>query len=246
MTDNATLCRFSVCPHDTAKNQVAWFTLNTYLQRKLDVRMRFEPQDNLLAEREFVLSTPHNLVYANPYSAHCFAEQGFIPIARPAGVNDEAFLIARTEFDLASAARPIRIASATDKLIVHPLGMTLLPELGLNADDVVFNMCGNHMNAVKSVLNGTDQMGFVFNETWAGLNNSTRTAFKVLGETKNGMAFHCFMVGPAWGGEVARVQAALCGMADDPSGKTILDELGFHALEPIDVSALEKLKTLIS
>ncbi len=84
----------------------------------------------------------------------------------------------------------------------------------------------------------------MFNETWASLNNNIRSAFKVFGETKNGMAFHCFMVDPAWAGALARVQAVPCGMADDPSGKNILDELGFRALEPVDASALEKLKTL--
>ena len=29
--------KLSVCPHDTAKNLLGWFTLNTYLQRKLGI-----------------------------------------------------------------------------------------------------------------------------------------------------------------------------------------------------------------
>ena len=40
--------KLSVCPHDTAKNLLGWFTLNTYLQRKLGTGIHFEPQDNFL------------------------------------------------------------------------------------------------------------------------------------------------------------------------------------------------------
>ena len=47
--------QLSVCPHDTAKNLLGWFTLNTYLQRKLGIGIHFEPQDNFLVERQRVL-----------------------------------------------------------------------------------------------------------------------------------------------------------------------------------------------
>ena len=33
--------KLSVCPHDTAKNLLGWFTLNTYLQRKLGTEFHF-------------------------------------------------------------------------------------------------------------------------------------------------------------------------------------------------------------
>ena len=48
--------RLSVCPHDTAKNIAAWFLINTYLQKRLGLSMRFEPSDNFHAEREQVLA----------------------------------------------------------------------------------------------------------------------------------------------------------------------------------------------
>ncbi len=236
---------FSVCPHDTAKNQVGWFTLNTYLQRRLWVRMRFRPQDNVDEERAFVLATPHHVVYANPYSALCYAEQGYVPVARPVGVNDETLLVAKVGFALASAARPLKLASASDKIITHPLGLTLLPEVGLAPGDVEFDFCGNHMNAVKAVLAGTAQLAFVFNETWNGLSVSTRSGLQVRAETKAGSAFHCFMVGPEWADKIENVQQVLVGMKDDPSGRSILDELGFSALETVNGNQLEGLKSLI-
>ncbi len=240
-----TLSHFSVCPHDTAKNQVAWFTLNTYLQRKLGVRMRFEPQDDLIKEREAVLSQPHHIVYANPFSAACFMGKGYIPVARVMSLNDETLLIAKADLDLVAAARPIKIASASDKLIIHPLGLTLLSGMGLDEKDVTFTFCGNHMNAVKAVFTGDAQLGFVFNETWEGLNKSTRNMLKVLSETKDGSAFHCFMVGSEWKDKIPQIQTVLCGMNADPSGKSILDELNFKGLEAITPDALDKTKTMI-
>ena len=240
------ICHFSVCPHDTANNQVVWFTLNTYLQRKLEVRMRFEPESNLIKERETVLSQPHHVVYANPFSAVCFLEKGYVPVARPIGLNDETLLIGKEDFDIAAAARPIKVASASDKLIIHPLGLTLLPGMGLSADDVTFDFCGNHMNAVKAVLNGTSQLGFVFNETWGALSKSTRATLKVLAETKDGKAFHCFMVGEEWKDRVTQVQQELCNMNTDPAGKSIIDELGFSGIEAITPDALDAIKTLMT
>ena len=54
--------RLSVCPHDTAKNIAAWFLINTYLQKRLGLSMRFEPSDNFHAEREQVLAGGYQLV----------------------------------------------------------------------------------------------------------------------------------------------------------------------------------------
>ena len=89
--------QLSVCPHDTAKNLLGWFTLNTYLQRKLGIGIHFEPQDNFLIERKAVLEEEHHVVvYANPYSALCFAsDKGFVPVARPVNVVDETIVVAR-------------------------------------------------------------------------------------------------------------------------------------------------------
>ncbi|GAA5787469.1 PhnD/SsuA/transferrin family substrate-binding protein [Chitiniphilus shinanonensis] len=109
-----------------------------------------------------------------------------------------------------------------------------------------FEFCGNHTNAVKGVVAGTAQLAFVFNETWNGLNASTRAGLEVLAATMAGSAFHCFMVGPEWADKAGTVQAVLVGMQDDPAGKSILDELGFQGLEAVDASILEGIKGLIA
>ena len=153
--------KLSVCPHDTAKNLLGWFTLNTYLQRKLGTGIHFEPQDNFLIERKAVLEQEHHVVvYANPYSALCFArDKGFVPVARPVNVVDETIVVARAGAEVPAAPR---IASATDKLIIHNLGLKVLERVGIDSGASEFKFVGNHLNAAKAVLQGeADLLDFV-------------------------------------------------------------------------------------
>ena len=235
--------QFSVCPHDTAKNLLGWFTINTYMQRKLGVGIHFEPQDNFLVERQRVLDVGCHLVYANPYSADCFLrEKGYLPIARPVGVEDETLLVARIGAPV--PAQP-RVASATDKLIIHFLGLGLLPALGIDANQVSFKFVGNHLNVVGAVINDAADFGFVFNETWTGLATSSRDQLQVLAESRGGHAFHCFMISPEWADKRDAVQEILCHMHDDPSGRKVLADLHFTAFEPIGSTDLAPLTQFI-
>ena len=226
--------KLSVCPHDTAKNLLGWFTLNTYLQRKLGTGIHFDPQDNFLVERRTVLEQPHHVVvYANPYSALCFS--------RPHTVVDETIVVARAGAEVPAAPR---IASATDKLIIHNLGLQVLERLGIDAAAAEFKYVGNHLNAAKAVLQGEADLGFVFNETWAGMNATTRSELQVIGESHDGHAFHCFMVAPEWADKREAIQQILCGMHLDPSGQKVLDDLKFKGFEPIGDEIIPVLQSL--
>ncbi len=237
--------RLSVCPHDTAKNLAGWFLLNTYLQRRLGITMRFEPSENFNAEREQVLAGGYHLVYANPFSALKYVqERGFVPVARPVGVFDETLLVARRGEGL-PATRPLRVASATDKLIVHFLGLTLLHDLQVPIDACAFQMAGNHLKAAQAVLEGHADVGFVFNETWHGLSPARRDALEVLAATERQMASHGFCVGPELADRIDDVRTVLCGMRDDPAGAAILDDLHFRGFEPMDAAALTQLAGLV-
>ena len=235
--------KLSVCPHDTAKNLLGWFTLNTYVQRNLGIGIHFEPQDNFLVERQEVLDNSFHLVYANPYSALCFArEKGFVPVARPSGVNDETLVVARAGAVVPDAPR---IASATDKLIIHELGLQVMRRENLNVADATFQFVGNHLNAAKAVLQGEADLGFVFNETWAGMNASTKSELQVVGESHDGTAFHCFMVAREWADKREAIQGILCGMHLDPSGLRVLEDLKFERFEPVGEEVLAPLEKLI-
>lgn len=235
--------QLSVCPHDTAKNLLGWFTINTYLQRKLGTGIHFEPQDNFLVERQRVLDQGCQIVYANPYSAGCFArDMGYLPVARPVGIKDETLLVSRVG---ATLPEQPRVASATDKLIIHRLGLRLLPALGIDVEKASFQFVGNHFNVAAAVIHEEADLGFVFNETWAGLADSSRAQLQIRAESREGEAFHCFMVGPDWADRRQQVQEVLCGMHDDPSGRKVLDDLHFAAFEAIESEDLALLMRVI-
>ncbi|WP_374267163.1 PhnD/SsuA/transferrin family substrate-binding protein [Zoogloea sp.] len=235
--------KLSVCPHDTAKNLLGWFTLNTYLQRNLGIGIHFEPQDNFLVERQAVLDDSFHVVYANPFSALRFArEKGFVPVARPAGVQDETLVVARAGVAVPDTPR---IASATDKLVIHDLGLQVMRREGMSPDGASFKFVGNHLNAAKAVLQGEADLGFVFNETWAGMSAATRGELQVIGESRDGTAFHCFMVAREWADKREAIQSIQCGMHLDAAGQRVLEDLKFQRFEPIDEAALAPLATLL-
>lgn len=239
--------RISVCPHDTAKNQLAWYTFNTYLQRKLGAKLHFEPQANFLEERRLVLEDPrYRLVYANPYSAAKFREQlGFIPVARPADLFDETFLVKGAGTELPED-RPLRIASATDKLIIHTLGLMLLDELGIPPQRREFTFLGSHPAAANAVIQGKAEIGFVYNETWHGLNETTRKHLEVIKASDTRIAYHCFCISPSWKEKYPLVREILTQMHDEEKGKKLLDELRFSHLVPLDEDALDELARIIA
>lgn len=239
-------CQLSVCPHDTAKHMVEWFHFNTYLQRKLDCGIHFEPQDNFNVEREAVLSGHYNIVYANPFSACAFIQElGFIPVAKGVGLYDETLVVARAGEDI-PVERPLKVASASDKLIVHTLGISVLEQLGIHREQCEFKFAGNHMKAAHAVLKREADIGFIFNETWHGMADNTRNEFKVVSESTDGIAFHCFLIAPEWAHRKEDIQQALIHMNEEPKGKAILDSLDFtQGLEPLSEDAMDTLQVLL-
>lgn len=232
---------FSVCPHDTAKNQLGWFLINTYIQRHLGCKLHFEPQSNFLVERQTVLDDPNfRLVYANPFSAAIFKQKkGYLPVARPSGFYDETMLAMAASAD-AWPSKP-KIASATDKLIVHTLGLSLLPELGIERNACEFVFTGNHVAAAQAVIQGKADLAFIYNETWYGLAENTRKQLKLVAETSSQLAYHCFCIAPEWSDRLHQLQQILCSMHECEEGRRILADLHFTRFESVDESDLDLL-----
>ena len=231
--------RLSVCPHDTARNITGWFLFDTYLQRKLDCAIRFEPKDNFIEERNSVLNGGYQIAYANPFSAAIYAKRlGFLPVAKPGGVFDETMLVSKGNAQIPSS-RPLRIASATDKLIIHSLGLSLLGALNISPSDCEFVYVGTHAKAAHALIEGTADLGFVYNETWKGMADSSSQALTVVSQTSSQQAYHCFCVAPEWKEKLEQLQALLVNMLQDPQGKGILDDIhlpaGFEPMAPDDL-----------
>lgn len=239
--------QLSVCPHDTAKNLAGWYFLNTYLQRKLGCNIRFNPQDNFIVEREAVLAGGYHLAYANPYSALEFSDKaGFTPVARPIDVFDETLLVVRKGTKLAELTRP-KVSTATKGLIVHALGCDLLQKQEIDPAGCEFIIAGNHLKATQAVIRGEADIGMVFNETWNGINATTRESLEVVSESREGHAFHCFCVSPEWADRKDVVEEVLVGMKQDhPKGARILEDLKFKGFEPVPDDTIARLRDIVA
>ncbi len=241
--------RFSVCPHDTAKNSTGWYFLNTFLQRELGCAIHFEPGENFLEERAKVLAGEYHLAYTDPFGAVVFQKSlGFLPIARPRDRFDETILVGLAAH-LAEGdwrqRRPLRVASATDKLAVHGLGLGLLQDHHIAPADCEFQFVGTHLQAVKAVLSGNADVGFVFNETWHELSEAVRKSLTALGQTHQGRAHHCFCVAPAWADRAPQIQEILVGMANHERGQRVLAELSFPGFVTMGLEDLQPLAKIL-
>ncbi len=237
--------QLSVCPHDTAKHVVEWFQFNTYLQRKLDCAIHFEPRDSFILEQTAVLSGGHQIVYANPLSACTYIQElEFIPVARPIGLYDETILVGRAGVGIPEK-RPLAIASASGEIITHTLGLSLLDRLKVAHEDCAFSFVDTHLKSIHAVLRGQADLAFVFNDTWHSLSEGARKELEVIAETDEQLAFHCFLIAPEWAERKDAIQAILVGMQDDPKGQAILASLDIPGFEPLSEDAMDTLQTLM-
>jgi phosphonate transport system substrate-binding protein len=176
-----------------------------------------------------------------------FAEKlGFIPVARPIGVFDETVLVCRKGAKPLEMASP-KIATATKGLIVHALGCMHLGKLGQDRNACEFVIAGNHMKAAQAVIKGEADIGFVFNETWNGMNATSRESLEVIGETREGFAFHCFCISPEWADKKSRLVEILTGMQQDTNGgNRILEDLKFKGFEPVPDDTIALLEKIVA
>ena len=96
-----------------------------------------------------------------------------------------------------------------------------------------------------TLIKGEADLGFVFNDPWRGMAETTRQQLRALAETRDGRAYHCFCIAPEWAEKRALLQDVLCSMHREPKGQRILADLGFVGFEPLEPDALGSLHALL-
>ncbi len=242
----STAFNLSVCPHDTAKHAAEWFQFNAYLQQRLGCSVHFKPQDDFFIERQNVLGGGFHIVYANPLSAWTFRrELGFIPVAKAAGLYDEVVLVARAGGGIPDR-RPLRVATAADEYLIHILGLALLERLRIPREACEFLRHDSWMKTVHALIRGEADLGFLFNDAWRALADSSRSQLEAVAQSSERTAFHCFCIAPECASRKPEIQRILTGMGADPKGRAILSALQFEAIEAIEENALDALQPLLA
>ncbi|WP_312262974.1 phosphate/phosphite/phosphonate ABC transporter substrate-binding protein [Candidatus Igneacidithiobacillus taiwanensis] len=239
---------FSADPNYTGKNLPAWFLFNNYLQKKLDLPIRFTPFLDIETCRSSVFERRIDIIYANPFDWVRYVQKlGYIPLVKPRDHFDEVFLCTQSERANPLEGEqddPIRIASASQETLVHMVGLFLLDKLAIDRARLQFVYTGSYQTVIKALLRKEVDVGFVFNEVYASTTPIIRQSLRILAESDDGFAFHALCISPALLARRDDFIAVLRDMHQDKQGKSILAEIGFTGFEPVTLEETECLSAL--
>ncbi|MDR3520129.1 MAG: phosphate/phosphite/phosphonate ABC transporter substrate-binding protein [Acidocella sp.] len=237
-TGSGAKLNFTVDPNYSGKNLPGWFLMNTYLQRQLGVAMRFAPHDSFDDCRAAVLSNEYDLVYANPFDWVQYTQKlDFIPIAKPRDHYDEVYLCttaANAIETVADLPERIRIASAHPGTLIHMVGLFLLDKAEIDRARLEFVFTGSYQGVLKAVLQKQADIGFLFDEIYAGASSLIRDRLRIIDKSDDAFAFHAFCIGPRLLPLQVRLTEVLCRMDEEPRGQMLLQDIGFTGFTPVN------------
>ena len=228
---------FTVDPNYSGKNLPGWFLMNTYLQRHLGQVMHFQHYDGFDACRAAVLANRYDLVYANPFDWVQYVQKlDFVPIAKPRDHFDEVYLCTSAAVpiqEVADLPARIRIASAHPATLIHMVGLFLLDKAGIDRARLEFVFTGSYQGVLKAILQGQADVGFLFDEVYAGASGLTRDRLRIIDRSDDAFAFHAFCIGPRLLPQQELLTQVLCRMDQEARGQVLLQDIGFSGFAPV-------------
>ena len=231
---NATL-ELTVSPDFSPEHIAGWYVFNTWLQRKLGVRIHLELYEDFAAQRKAIASDKVDLIYANPYDAAMLVrEKGFVAIAAPQGRPDEVVIAvpagspAQTIVDLQPG---LRLAVTRDP-DVNLLGMILLESADLNRDNTTTEQVSTYVVLARALLQGKADCGFFLKDAFDDLSAPIRKQLRPLVASQISIVRHVMLVGPRCADLREPMRELLLGMAT-PGGD------GLRTLEALGLSGWE-------
>lgn len=239
---------FTVSPDFPPDRIAGWFVLNTFLQRATDQHIHLELFDRFDDQRAAIEAGSIDLIYANPFDAATLVrDHGFIAVARPDGVRDEATIVVPADSpvekveDLSLGCR----VAVTDDPDVRLIGMIMLEPADLDSSTIETVQRPTYVLVAKSLLSGDADVGVFLAEAYETLSGVTRAGLRPLVTSQIGVISHMLMVGPRMADHLDQLRSTLLGMADDAGERAIVAGLGFTGWLPVDVEDTEFMIDLI-
>ncbi len=240
--------QFTVSPDFPPDHIAGWYVLNTYLQRETGEHIHLELFDRFDDQRAAIASGSVDLIYANPFDAATLVrDHGFVAIARPDGIRDEAVIAVPADSpvekieDLTDGCR----VAFTDDPDVRLIGMIMLEPADLGADNIVPLERPTYVLVAKSLLAGDADVGVFLADAYDNLSGSTRSGLRALVGSEIGVISHMLMVGPALADRIDVLRSTVLAMGDDPRQRAIVEGLGFSGWLPVDPEDTEFMIDLI-
>lgn len=233
---------FTVSPDFTPDHLSGWYIFNTWLQKQTGLPIHLEMYNDFNAQRDAIRQDNISLIYANPYDAAMLVrEKGFLPVAKPVGISDEAIIAVsagNTVNDVAELTPGIKLAF-TDDPDVKMMGMIMLEPGDLDAHNVQGLQCDTYVQVAKQLLRGEADVGIFLAEAYDDLSEMIKKQLKILVRSQISVIHHSLMIGPRLLDKRTQFQHCLTGMTGDEKGRDVLDSLGFKAWENVEDEEME-------
>ncbi len=238
-------------PHDklnfvatlqSGQQLTGWYLLNTYLQRKLNKAIHFEQSANAPD------GNMTDLLFAKPFEAcEMIKNHGFIPILKPISEADEVVILTRVD-DKRSLQdlEGLTVSVASEGSFVYLLGRFLCDENGVNSSKFIFDIAGNEIKALQSLIRGKCDLTFMLKKTFMGLSSFSRSNVQKLDESETDFASHLFCVSPQLQDNTDELVKVLTTMADDSQGQQILTDIQIEGWHKPEAGELQMLKMVHS
>jgi len=215
-----------------------WYLLNTYLQRRMKKAIHFEQS------MEHPNGDTTDLLFARPFEACAMIKRyGFLPAMRPVAEVDEVVLLTRADDRRSlSEYQGVCVGTATKDSFVYLLGRFLCDESGLDSTKFTYDVAGNEIKALQSLIRKKCDLVFMLKKSYEGLSSFSRNNVRKLDESETHFACHLFCVAPHLQEEGDLLAGILQDMTNDEQGKTILRDIqidGWSKPEPGEIRMLQ-------
>jgi phosphonate transport system substrate-binding protein len=227
--------QFAISPDVHARDLSAWFVLNTRLQRATGQAIHATAYDDFAALHTAYDAGRVDLVYANAADTVLLVRRhGFLPVARPVTVADEAAVVVAHGGPLArlddlighdDGGQTLSVA-ATDAPDVERICRILLEPADLGPHNITISRKRNYVLVAKAVLTGQAQAGFLLREAYDSLSAMIHKDLHILISSRIYVVSHCLLASPAAAGLVEPVRTTLEAMGGTPQEKELLAGLG--------------------
>ncbi|MFN8077985.1 MAG: PhnD/SsuA/transferrin family substrate-binding protein [Kineosporiaceae bacterium] len=223
---------FAISPDVHVRDITDWFVLNTRLQRLTGEPFRATVYDDFGDLHRAYADGRVDLVYANAAdTALLVRDHGFVPVAAPQEVADEAVVVVAEDGPLKTLddlGAHLTVA-ATDAPDVERICRILLEPADLTAADLDLVMQRNYVLVAKAVMSGTAEVGFFLRAAYDQLSQVIRARLRPLISSKIYVVSHCLLAAPTIADQVDTVLAGLQALAADPANAALLAALAAPA-----------------
>ncbi len=220
---------FAISPDVHARDITDWFLLNTRIQRLTSEPFRATTYDDFADLHAAYAAGEVDLVFANAAdTATLVRDHGYLPIAGPAGVGDEAAVVVSEDsrLQVLEDARGGLTVAATDAPDVERICRILLEPADVGPDQIALTLKRNYVLVAKALITGEADAGFFLQAAFDELSGGVRSRLRPLIASQIYVVRHCLLAAPSITHLIEPILTGLLAMPVTDADEALLAGLG--------------------